>query len=225
MTAGSLDRRDRGYPGGVTTGRTRHGDADPSHAACHTRGVAGASPAVASAVPVAPRRRAPARRPAFTLVAIVAAVAMATACGSDDAGDAERFCGEIDADPAAVVAPPIGSDDELDAALAHYRMLADLAPVAIEDEWNDLVVNLETASTVVPGDDESLQRAVARAYATERSAVAVSEWLMANCSIDLGPVATIAPHDRVRPPVDDPETGDDVNDDDSVSDNDVGGDG
>jgi hypothetical protein len=111
------------------------------------------------------------------------------------------------------VAPPIGSDDELEATLEHYRMLADLAPVAIEHEWRDLVVNLETASTVVPGDGESLQRAVARAYATERSAVAVRDWLLANCSIDLGPVATIAPHDRVRPTFDDLDDGEpDVDD-------------
>ncbi len=135
-------------------------------------------------------------------------MALPAACGRDDAaGDAERFCGEIAADPAAVVSPPLTSEEELDAALAHYRMLADLAPVAIEEEWRDLVLNLETVSTVVPGDDDSIQRAVAQAYATERSAVRVSEWLMANCSIDLGPVATIAPHDRVRPAIDDPDEG------------------
>lgn len=127
------------------------------------------------------------------------------ACGDNGAGDAERFCGEIDADPAAVVAPPIGTDDELDATMTHYRMLADLAPVAIEEEWRDLVLNVETASTVVPGDDESMQRAVAQAYATEQSAVAVRDWLLTNCSIDLGPVATIAIHDQVTPAIDEPD--------------------
>jgi hypothetical protein len=46
---------------------------------------------------------------------------------------------------------------------------------------------------VVPGDPESMQRVAARAYATERSAVAVHDWLMANCAVDIGPVATIVP--------------------------------
>lgn len=125
------------------------------------------------------------------------------ACGADGGSDAERFCGEIAADPAAVVDPELTSLDQLDATLEHYRMLADLAPVAIEDEWRDLVLNLETASTVVPGDDQSMQRVAAQAFATERSAVAVRDWLLANCSIDLGPVATITPQDPVRPAIDD----------------------
>ena len=34
---------------------------------------------------------------------------------------------------------------------------------------------------------------VAVAYATERSAVAVRNWLLANCAVDLGPVATLVP--------------------------------
>lgn len=137
-------------------------------------------------------------------VAVVALVALAASCGGEHS-DAERFCGEIATDPAAVVAPPLGTEDELEAALAHYRMLADLAPVAIEEEWRALVLNLETVSTVVPSDEDSLQRAVAQAYATERSAVEVQRWLLANCSIDLGPVTTIVPHEAVVPAVEWPE--------------------
>ena len=33
-----------------------------------------------------------------------------------------------------------------------------------------------------------MQAAIRRAYATERSAVAVKDWLLANCNVDLGPV-------------------------------------
>jgi hypothetical protein len=48
---------------------------------------------------------------------------------------------------------------------------------------------------VEPDDPESVQRAVAVAFATERSAVAVRNWILANCGVDIGPVATIAPQD------------------------------
>ena len=143
-------------------------------------------------------------RQSFAVLVGWTASAVLVACGSSGGSDAERFCGEIGQDVAAVVSPEITSDEQLDNTLDHYRMLADLAPVAIEGEWRDLVLNLETASTVVPGDTESMQRVVAQAYATERSAVAVREWLLVNCSIDLGPVDTITPQDPVRPPVDDP---------------------
>lgn len=138
----------------------------------------------------------------------VLALLMISAC-STGTSDAERFCGEIAADPTAVVAPPLGTEEEFESALAHYRMLAELAPVAIEQEWRALVVNLETVATVVPSDDDSLRRAVAQAYATERSAVEVQRWLLANCSIDLGPVGTVVPHDPVVPAVDWPDEGDD----------------
>jgi hypothetical protein len=40
-----------------------------------------------------------------------------------------------------------------------------------------------------------MQRAVAVAFATERSAVAVRNWILANCGVDIGPVTTIAPQD------------------------------
>ena len=55
------------------------------------------------------------------------------------------------------------------------------------------MVNVETASTVVPDDPESMQRTAAVAYATEKSAVAVRDWILDNCGVDLGPVTTIAP--------------------------------
>lgn len=126
--------------------------------------------------------------------AVLAAIAFG-ACSNEAASDAERFCGEIGADPASIVSPDLTDEAGLDATLSRYRELADLAPVAIETEWRSLLDSLETASTVVPTDPDSVQRAVTRAYASERSAVDVRNWVAANCGVDLGPVATITPHD------------------------------
>jgi hypothetical protein len=158
------------------------------------------------------------RHPASTFVAGLALAVLGTVaagCGDDDAsgGDAERFCGEIQQDIAAVVSPTLTTEDDLDELLARYRELGDLAPLAVEGHWAVIVRNVETASTVVPTDPASVQRAVAQAYATERSAVAVQRWLLANCGIDIGPVATITPQDPVRPTYDD-----DVNDSDDDGD-------
>jgi hypothetical protein len=115
-------------------------------------------------------------------------------CGSDDdGGDTQRFCTRVAANTEAIVRPPLVTDDDIENTLDTYRDLAELAPISIEEEWRDLLVNIETASTMVPDDPESLQRTVAVAYATERSAVAVHDWVLANCGVDLGPVATIAP--------------------------------
>jgi hypothetical protein len=132
--------------------------------------------------------------PTRFVLSAVALVGLLAGCSSGErAGDAERFCGEVKAQTRAIVRPRVRTTEDVDALLALYRQLGEHAPLAIDDDWDALILNYETASTVVPGDPESLQRVAARAYATERSAVAVHDWLLANCAVDIGPVATIVP--------------------------------
>jgi hypothetical protein len=116
------------------------------------------------------------------------------ACNRDDAGNAERFCGEIAENKAALTTPELQYTDDVEPLLALYREIGDLAPLAIEEEWNDLVSAYETASTVVPGDTDSEQAAVAAIYSAEESAANVDVWLRANCAVDIGPVVTLVPH-------------------------------
>jgi hypothetical protein len=136
-----------------------------------------------------------------TLLLALAAVAATLAvggCGGDDTveSDAERFCGEAAAQRELIVEPPLANDAEIEATLDFYRLMGQLAPVAIAEEWNDLVINLETASTIVPGDPASEQLVAMTAYATEPSAFAVKTWLLENCGVDI-PITTIAPQEPV----------------------------
>jgi hypothetical protein len=125
-------------------------------------------------------------------IGVVVAVVLA-ACGGDDAPSAERFCGEVAANRDALTSPAISFDDDIAPVLDLYRRIGDLAPLAVEEDWNQLVTAYETASTVTPGDAASEQDALAAIYASERSAVAVDRWLTANCGVDIGPVTTIVP--------------------------------
>ena len=120
-----------------------------------------------------------------------------------DAGDTARFCGQVAANQEAILAVP-ATADEIDDLVSTYRTIGESAPLAIEQEWDDLVLNYETASTVDPGDAESVQRVVAQAVRTERSAIAVHDWLLANCDVALGDVATIGAN---RPPPAPPPAG------------------
>ena len=120
------------------------------------------------------------------------------ACGGDDepTGDAPRFCAEATAHQNAIVDPPIVDEAGLEATLDFYRVMGELAPIAIAAEWNQLVVNLETAAELEPGNPESEQLVAATAYATEPAAYAVQVWLRRNCGLEI-PITTIAPHEFV----------------------------
>jgi hypothetical protein len=137
---------------------------------------------------------------AIALVLGATAVAGLGGCDANPFGDdgvesdAERFCGEAVAQRDMILAPPMSTEAELEATLDFYRLMGELAPIAIADQWNDIVQAMETASTVVIGDLESEQRAALQAYATERSAYEVAVWLRRNCGVDI-PITTIAPQD------------------------------
>ncbi|MEL6892016.1 MAG: hypothetical protein AAFP84_10480, partial [Actinomycetota bacterium] len=109
------------------------------------------------------------------------------------APSAERFCGEIDANLAQLASPRIDFVDDVEPVLELYREIADLAPLSIEREWRQLVTNYETASTVVPDDPESVDRAVTMAYRSEESAAVVERWLQDNCALSMGPLSTVVP--------------------------------
>ena len=139
------------------------------------------------------------RRPlGIAATSVVLAVAGLAGCGGDDGvgSDAERFCGEATTQRDMIVAPPMATEAEVEATLDFYRLMGQLAPVAIAEQWNEIVHAMETASTVVPGDPDSEQQVALQAYATERSAYEVAVWLRRNCGVDI-PITTIAPQDAI----------------------------
>lgn len=120
-----------------------------------------------------------------------------SACGGDAVeSDAVKFCDQAEARTDMIIAPPMATDAELEATLEFYRLMGELAPIAIAEQWNQIVAVMETASTLVPGDANSEQQVALQAYATERSAYEVAVWLQRNCGVTI-PIATIAPQDPV----------------------------
>lgn len=152
-----------------------------------------------SAAKIEPVRRThhriprPALRPAIVTTLVLGGVALG--CGSDEGGDAGRFCGEVQANRAALTSPRLEFADDVEAYLELYRSIGDLAPLAIEAEWDQLTTNYETVSTMVAGDPESEQMAIASALQTEASAAAVATWLRDNCAVEIGPLGTLVARD------------------------------
>lgn len=134
------------------------------------------------------------QRRASVFVGFAVAIAVG-GCGDDGGASAERFCGEVDANRTELTSPSIQFSDDVEPFLDLYRSIGELAPLSIEAEWDQLTSSYETASTIVPGDPESEQLAIATALQSEKAAAAVDRWLQTNCGVQIGPLNTLVGHE------------------------------
>jgi hypothetical protein len=123
----------------------------------------------------------------------VASLAL-VACG-DDASVATdgQYCATINANAAQLAAPSIAAAADVDAAVALYRAIRDAAPLAVRKEWDVMVVDIETAATVVPSDPASMQRVADTARASQNAATAVADYTSKVCGVTLGAPPTPPP--------------------------------
>ena len=133
-------------------------------------------------------------------VAALLATGVLGGCGDDAVEpDAARFCAEVSANRSAIVEPTLATELDIAVMVDLYRRLGDLAPLAVADEWQALLAVIERADALARGDAGAVTNVVEAAYAAERAAVRVAEWVLASCGVDLGPVTTISPQDRPIP--------------------------
>jgi hypothetical protein len=113
------------------------------------------------------------------------------ACGDGGAGDAGRFCARVEAEQAALsggIVTPLDAS----AAVTRYQELADLAPLAIRDEWAQLTAVVEAAATADVTDPAERDRLTELAYGSEQAARTVDQWVTERCGVRLrnGPAIT-----------------------------------
>jgi hypothetical protein len=136
----------------------------------------------------------------FPAIAVALTTLTVGACGSDGPEPgAAGFCAEIAANRDAVVDPALDTELDLAGVVEVHQRLAALAPLAIAEEWQVLLDVVERADAIARGDTAAVASVVEAAYAAERSAVRVAEWVLASCGVDLGPVTTISPQGRPEP--------------------------
>lgn len=131
------------------------------------------------------------RRPSLltrrAVVVAAAAFPLTLAACNDDggSGDTARFCELVQDNVTALRADPTTAD-EIDSLIDLWQDVGARAPLAIEQDWEAHVLLFETTR-----DSDDQEEILARAFATERSSVAVAAWLQDNCAIDFGPVSTV----------------------------------
>ena len=129
---------------------------------------------------------------ATRILAVLAALLPlgAAACSDDAAQRSEaNYCTQVGNHLADLNAPSLATGDDIERVVDAWRAVAQSAPLAIEEEWNTMVANIETASTVDPNDADSMQLVADSARSSEPAANRVIAYTQQRCGALIGSVA------------------------------------
>lgn len=133
---------------------------------------------------------APDSRPLKSMLLLCASLAIVAGCDNAAPNKMQAYCDDVQNNLTALDAPSIATEQDIDATLALYRSIAKEAPVGVQPEWQELVASLETAATVNPTDQTSMQRAADKARSTQPAAIRIQQYTSHECGVDIGVVPT-----------------------------------
>lgn len=109
------------------------------------------------------------------------------ACSDDATKRTEaNYCTEVGNHLADLSSPVIATPEDIDRVLDSWRAVAATAPLAVQQEWNIVVISMETAAAVDPNDPASVQHVADTARASERAANRVISFTMERCGAQIG---------------------------------------
>jgi hypothetical protein len=135
------------------------------------------------------------------LLAIPVIALVVGACGDDPAERSEgRYCTEVGDHLAALNAPVLSTQADIDAMLTEWRIVAGAAPIAIQAEWNSMIAAVETAATVDANDAVAVQRVADTARSSEPAANKVIDYTFTKCGATIGNVTPVVTVPVTAPP-------------------------
>ena len=97
---------------------------------------------------------------------------------------ATNFCRQMALEMPGIAEQP-ATPEMIKSTVKHYKNLQKVAPLQVEADWDALTLLLEKASKIDASDPISVQEVVDLSYASEKSAAAVSTWVLATCGVDI----------------------------------------
>jgi hypothetical protein len=117
-----------------------------------------------------------------------------SACSSDAAPNTGgQYCATIIANLDQLKAPAIVDAAGIEATSNLYRSITSIAPLAVQNEWETMTSNIETAATVDPNDPASLQHVADMARSSQNAATSISDYTSKLCGVAIGPPPTTPP--------------------------------
>lgn len=133
-----------------------------------------------------PGLRARSLRSAATVAVLAASAITAASCSDEPEPTVANYCAEVQAHLELLTSPSLASGVDIEPMLDRYRGIATLAPATVAPEWAELVTALETASTVVPGDAASIERAIDAALAGQPAYTRIQQYTASACGLAIG---------------------------------------
>lgn len=122
------------------------------------------------------------RRPLFAAVALATA---ATVLGSCDKGSRQdRFCKKLVAEQSLLSVVPQDPGD-LDTFVARYQQLANIAPLAIDDQWHTIADLVKAVADSDLSDPTTADRLRDQAVAATKAVDDVRAYAKTTCGVDL----------------------------------------
>jgi hypothetical protein len=126
----------------------------------------------------------------FHFSAVLGLTLLVSNCSQAPTRSDERFCGELTTHVASIRTLPT-TVEEVPGLIQLYSRIGEVAPLAVESEWRQLIVNLKTAAQTDINDPNAARIIADTAYASEQSARGVVTWARDVCGLDLGPVGAV----------------------------------
>ena len=121
-----------------------------------------------------------------TTAAVIGIGPTIAGCSDEPQRTVAAYCEAVRGDLDALLSPAIATGTAIDATIDRYRSIAEVAPAGVEPEWQRVIAVLETAATVIPGDQTSLEIANQAALAGAPAYGALQQYTQLECSIDIG---------------------------------------
>lgn len=123
------------------------------------------------------------RRSIFSAIALVLGVVGVAACGGTNR-TANNFCRQLERElPGLGVAPTTQSDVEV--LVSRYRRIAEVAPVAVADDWETLTSMFEDAARLNTANSADVEAFTKEALQANKAVARALQWVKDTCGVDL----------------------------------------
>jgi hypothetical protein len=116
---------------------------------------------------------------------------VATGCASAPDRSEGHYCTEVGNHLTQLNQPVLHNGDDIAALLATWRLVADAAPLAIQQEWDTVIGAMATAASADPNDAAAMQKVADGARASEPAANRLISYTFQKCGATIGNVAPV----------------------------------